>query len=95
MSRIALAKYLGSAYVRSCHIILGVGGELESRYLVATFMKGSGEQDKSWPAIMRSFEDLAGPVVAGRWGGILLFSSSDLEYACVDLGLRSYGARKM
>ena len=58
-------------------------------------MKGGEGEDRSWPAILQSFEDLAGPVVDGRWGGVLLFFSSDLEYVCVDLGLRHFGARKM
>ena len=89
-----VSKY-NSAYVRSFHSILGVGKELESRFLVCTYMKQAGCEDRSWPSIMRNFEDLAGDAGAGRWGGVLLFFSSDLEYACNELGLRHFNGVKL
>jgi len=84
-----------SAFVRSFHSILGVGRELEARFLICTFMKQAVCSDHSWPIIMRSFEDLSGDVGDGEWGGVLLFMSSDLDFACNELGLRHFNAVKM
>ena len=86
---------INSAYVRSFHSILGVGRELEARFLICTCMKQAGMDDRSWGTIMRSFEDLAGDIGEGSWGGVLLFFSSDLEYACNELGLRHFNGVKM
>jgi hypothetical protein len=84
-----------SAFVRSFHSILGVGRELEARFLICTFMKRAECSDRTWPLIMRSFEDLAGDVGEGEWGGVLLFMSSDLDFACNELGLRHFNGVKM
>ena len=85
-----------SAYVRSFHSVLGVGAERESRFLVCSYLKGAGLEDRTWPALLDSFADLARPVEGEAWGGILLFMSGDFEYACNDLGLPHYnGAPRM
>ena len=36
--------------------------------------------------------DAPGAVPQGRWGGVLLFVSSDLEYACNVLGLQHFNS---
>ena len=86
---------LSSAFVRSFHSVLGVGTELESRFLIASYVKRAGIEDKSLPLIMESFAELAGDVGEGHWGGILLFCSADMEHACNEWGLRHFNSTKM
>ena len=51
--------------------------------------------DKSWEPILGSFEDLAGDPAEGEWGGILLFTGTDLEYVCNELGMSHYNSKEM
>jgi len=57
-----------SAVVRSWYSICGVGGEVESRFLVSSRLKSPsvGGIDKSWPIVMESFEKLSGRVEEGK-----------------------------
>jgi hypothetical protein len=75
-----------SSYARCYYSLLGVGSEKETRIIMATGLKKEGN-DLSWASILPSFEELAGDVVAGAWGGILLFSGCDMEYACNEFGM--------
>ena len=76
-----------STYCRVWYSLLGTGSEVETRILISSGLKGGPEEDKSWPPLLASFEELAGPVGPGEWGDILLFMGADLEYVCNDLGL--------
>eukprot|EP00969_Alexandrium_andersonii_P140877 6230788-Alexandrium_andersonii.AAC.1 len=58
-------------------------------------MKCEGTEDRSWPLILESFEELANEVAEGRWGGVLLFCSADMEHACNQWGLRHFNSVKM
>ena len=77
-----------SSFVRCFYSLLGGGGERETHFLIGAGIKDqSSPEDLSWPTVLASFEQLAGPVGRGRWGGVLLFVGCDLEYACNVLGV--------
>ena len=86
-----------SAYSRNFFGLLGSGPEVEARFLISTEVKNMSEfDDHSWPRILQSFEALANQGADdNHWGGILLFVSADLEYACNDLGLPHFNGRNM
>ena len=79
-----------SSFVRVWYSIVGRGNEKETRFLMCSGLKDKDKDDMSWPVILESFEELAKPVEAGSWGGILLFIGADLDYACNVLGMPHY-----
>lgn len=83
-----------SSYARCYYSILGPGSEKETRIIMATGFKTPGV-DKSWGPILESFEKLARDVPPGKWGGMLLFGGSDLEYVCNELGMRHYNSAQI
>jgi len=85
-----------SAMVRSWASILGSGKERDTRFVISTHIKRSDiveeTEDKSWPMVLQSFDEMSQPVGDGCWGGIVLFVVGDLEWACNDLGLPHYNS---
>ena len=82
----------GSTFVRVWYSLLGVGSERETRFLINTCMKNNDLPDDSWRVIMNNFQQLAEPVQPGKWGGIVLFLGSDLEYVCNEVGFPHYNS---
>ena len=62
-----------SSYVRQWYSILGKGADRETHILLSTGLTNTQLPDQSWPVIMQSFENLARPKAAGRWGAVVLF----------------------
>jgi len=63
--------------------------------LIGSFVKRvGGPSDKSWVAVMRSFEELAMDTLPGDWGAVLLFVGTDLEYSSNELGLAHFNGAK-
>ena len=84
-----------SAYIRNWFSPLGFGKETDTRFLLATSVKTKYDvADLSWQLILDDFEQLAGPRAPGEWGLLPLFTTSDLEYCCNDLGLSHYNANE-
>ena len=86
-----------SAFVRSWSSVLGCGKETESRYVICTHIKDNAVaehgEDKSWPVILSSFQDLAlQQTSVDQWGGVLLFAVGDMEWVANVLGLPHYNA---
>ena len=87
---------LHGAYIRNMFSLVGSGSEADTRYVLSSHVKSDdGKADRSWEPILASFERLARPQADGKWGGVLLFISSDLEYICNDVGLPHYNAVDM
>ena len=62
-----------SSYVRQLYSILGKGADRETHILLSTGLTNTQLPDQSWPVIMQSFENLARPKAAGRWGAVVFF----------------------
>jgi len=83
-----------SSFARCFYSLLGTGSERETRIILATGFKQTGV-DRSWDPILASFEELAGDVEEGKWGGVLLFTGTDLEYCCNEFGMRHYNSKQI
>lgn len=82
-----------SSYARCYYSLLGTGSEKETRIIMSTGFKQEGI-DRSWACILSSFEEMAGAIDEGKWGGVLLFFGCDLEYCCNELGMSHYNSLK-
>ena len=80
-----------SSYARCYYSLLGTGSEKETRIIMSTGFKQEGI-DRSWACILSSFEEMAGDIDGGKWGGVLLFVGCDLEYCCNELGMPHYNS---
>ena len=91
-----------SALAFSWASVFAIGSEMETRLLIATWVKGaSALPERVWPKVWDSFSllasgrDAAGLPLAedseGRlWGGVIAFGLADMEFWVVDVGMQGY-----